>query len=291
MTGLSLVRCVGITDNSYIAASTVGKKVRAKATMLAVSILLAAAAVACFPMLRKFEDFFVNGFVYNTKMRLFIGQTTKDTHFDVLHEYYGRMKEKTLKWELINTMVNDMFSRDYNQIAGMEHRVDFYGNEGVCLFKYFVTSKDPQKMFTGAILILNIICFGVISVSYILINRFTAKTTSNLQGMTPNMMKVLIRRNKKTQRKVSTIILTDFLCWIPFVVVSGLHYGEVIDATSLYGLTSIVLLPINSVINPLIYKRMFVKRIKRMVKYCQKKARGTPSRREPENIEMQVIRH
>ena len=55
------------------------------------------------------------------------------------------------------------------------------------------------------------------------------------------------------QRKISIIIATDFFCWVPFVIVCCLHSLEVLDATPWYALFSIIILPINSVINPLLY--------------------------------------
>jgi hypothetical protein len=65
--------------------------------------------------------------------------------------------------------------------------------------------------------------------------------------------RALVNRNRKLQIKVSVIILTDFLCWIPFTIVCFLHFGEVIDATMWYPVFSSIILPINSVINPLLY--------------------------------------
>jgi len=53
--------------------------------------------------------------------------------------------------------------------------------------------------------------------------------------------------------KITTVILTDFICWIPLTVVCFLHFGEVIDATPWYPLFSTILLPLNSVINPILY--------------------------------------
>jgi hypothetical protein len=67
-----------------------------------------------------------------------------------------------------------------------------------------------------------------------------------------------IRKNKqKLQMKIGLIILTDFLCWIPFIAVCYLHYSELIDATSWYTNFSIIILPINSTINPLLYHSIF----------------------------------
>ena len=47
--------------------------------------------------------------------------------------------------------------------------------------------------------------------------------------------------------------MTDFLCWIPFIIVCLLHYFEIYDAIKLYPVFSILILPINSVVNPLLF--------------------------------------
>jgi hypothetical protein len=47
--------------------------------------------------------------------------------------------------------------------------------------------------------------------------------------------------------------LTDFFCWAPFIVISALHYYLIVDASSWYATFSILILPINSVINPVLY--------------------------------------
>ena len=52
--------------------------------------------------------------------------------------------KKPLSWDLVYTMVGSMFSDDHGGIDHLRSRVEFYGNEGVCLFKFFVTSDDPQ---------------------------------------------------------------------------------------------------------------------------------------------------
>ena len=54
-------------------------------------------------------------------------------------------------------------------------------------------------------------------------------------------------------RKIAIIIATDFCCWVPFITICVLHSLEVFDATPWYGLFSMIILPINSVINPLLY--------------------------------------
>ena len=126
----------------------------------------------------------------------------------------------------------------------------FYGNSGVCVFKYLVTQQDPQRWFTVSILILNFVCFITISVSYITINTKSAQSTNTIAG---KENKEFAKRNRKLQTKVSAIILTDFLCWVPFTLICFVHFGGAIDATLWYPIFSNIILPINSVINPLLY--------------------------------------
>ena len=136
-------------------------------------------------------------------------------------------------------------------ISGIEGKsVHFYGNSGVCVFKYLVTQQDPQKWFTVSVLFLNLACFVIISFSYIVINVRTIKSSKGLAG---SENRALVQRNRKLQLKVTAIILTDFLCWVPFTIICFLHFGGAVDATLWYPIFSSIILPINSVINPLLY--------------------------------------
>ena len=58
------------------------------------------------------------------------------------------------------------------------------------------------------------------------------------------------KKNSFLDRKITMVISTDFLCWMPFIFVCSLHYFEVLDATKWYSLFSIVILTLNSVIDP-----------------------------------------
>ena len=55
------------------------------------------------------------------------------------------------------------------------------------------------------------------------------------------------------QCKESSESLSELTCWVPFINVCSLHTIGVLDATPWYALFSIVILPINSVVNPLLY--------------------------------------
>ena len=116
----------------------------------------------------------------------------------------------------------------------------------MCVFKYLVTQSDPQKEFSLSILIINFLCFMVITSNYILIHRRSKGSSSNSST----------KRNaqaRKLQAKITFIIFTDFLAWAPFTIVCFMHFGGIIDATEWYPFFSVVILPLNSMINPILY--------------------------------------
>ena len=250
MTALSVHR---IQSFRSVQSQRVSKKNIGTLCSVIILMLFISVAISFIPLIDRFEDYFVNGLNYDKSVRLFIGIVSKQTHFNALRAYYGRMREMPLKWSQINDMISNIFSRDYNLAGRFQNKVHFYGNDGVCLFKYFVRRNDPQKSFTFAILSINIVCFLVISVCYISIQLITVKGSTFLARAPGPMGKRIRARNKGLQRKIVLIIATDFICWFPFIIVCFLHYFDVWDASSTYGLFSIVFLPINSVINPIIY--------------------------------------
>ena len=148
----------------------------------------------------------------------------------------------------------------------------FYGNDGVCVFKYLVTSNDPQRIFCLLILAINFCCFAVISGCYIFIS---IKVGRSSKGVSKNLT-----NNKGLQLKIAAIIFTDFLCWIPLTIVCFLHYGEVINAARWYPYFSIALLPINSVINPVLYNAKILTHLIEPLRWIIRRGRTVLQRRE-----------
>jgi hypothetical protein len=217
------------------------------------TILALSAMIGTLPILRQAEDFFINGIQYDMSMKLFIGKVDKTTHLKVFKEYFGRIKNRVLSWDLTRAMVSEMFSHD--PIASHDYtknkkEIGFYGNDGVCLFKYFIRNIDSQRTFVFSILVLNFVCFAVISICYIAISILSKRSSNMVSSRKDKQSR---QRNKRMNQKISFIILTDFLCWVPFIICCSLHYFEVFNATQWYSLFSMIILPINSVINPWLY--------------------------------------
>ena len=251
MTVLSLVRAHGIWNSMSIPGEVTVKSVF-KVITLNLVILASSVVVAIIPVLRTFQDFFINGLSYAADLKLFIGLVDKETHFKVFQEYFGRLSSRVLSWDLTDNMVADMFSHDegMKDFTATRRKVGFYGNDGVCLFKYFILDKDPQQAFVWTVLFLNFMCFFVISACYVIIGTLSARSSKMVSSKENDQAR---KRTRRMNQKIFIIITTDFLCWVPFIVICVLHYLEVLDATPWYSVFSVIILPINSVINPLLY--------------------------------------
>ena len=253
MTALSICRSVGVyNSNKMVPPLPVSRRTVLLCVVICTFLVGTALMIAMSPLLFAFEDFFVNSIWYGQENPLFVGLPDKTIHYNVFEQYYGRMRidnEFFLRWSLITKLTDNIFSRDHSGLPFK--KVGFYGNDGVCLFKYFVHRNDPQRKFVWSILILNFSCFVTITIAYVFINAISRQSSRSVEVQVQNQTNNI--KNRRVQRKVAMIIATDFICWVPFVLACALHYFEVMNATPWYSFSSIIVLPINSVINPLLY--------------------------------------
>ena len=269
MTLLSVSRMNGITCRPMTGPTEIDGKTVCRGISIMIAVLITSFVVALVPLIPHLEDYFVQGMYYDPEYKLFIGFPNKERHVNVLRAYYEHNTTNNLtnvttsmSWQDIGEKVDGMFSRQYGNLA--RRAVHFYGNDGLCLFKYFVRSDDARRsrqatshleVDTGdvvvwTILVLNLFCFVLITVSYALV-IVIAKQSSERSGQHVNPDRINYQR--KIQNKITIIVITDFLCWVPFIIISGLHNLKIIDATKWYATLAMIVLPLNSVINPLIY--------------------------------------
>ena len=228
MTGLSIVRVHGIWNSMRIPGEVTLIKVL-KITAAMFSLTLVSIVIAVIPIVKNLENFFVNGIRFSDGLKIFIGTPNKETLLKVIQAYYGRTRDGTLKWGLLIKMVSDMFSHDfdYEDLTEKVDKVDFYGNDGVCLFKYFVQNDDPQRIFVWSILSLNFTCFVFISISYLIIGILSRRSSKSLASS--QNRRQIEARNRRMNQRIAIIITTDFLCWVPFIVVCVLHSLEILS--------------------------------------------------------------
>ena len=264
MTALSCIRAYGLLRDKMKIPGPVNRKAVVIVTTLALAIFTASLVIALIPLVPFFEDYFVQGMYYDPSYQVMIGFPNKDRHIQILRAYYDR-NITDLSWSEIGEKINAMFSQYHGNIT--KFPVHFYGNDGVCLFKYFVRSDDARRsrnsletdpvdkkgdIIVWTMLMVNFICFAVITGCYTAIMWDTLKSTKQSgQHERPERQK----ENRAMQKRITLIIVTDFLCWVPFIIISGLHNTGHIDASTWYVPFAMIVLPLNSVINPIIYDK------------------------------------
>ena len=275
MTVFSFIRMYGLLYRSMRIPGPVTRKSLAKIIFLASAIVISSLAVALIPLSPSLEDYFVQGMYYDPSYfwkavtKVFVGFPTKGRHISVLKAYYKHNNSalnhitEDMSWKDIEAKVDGMFSQHYGNLA--RKPVHFYGNDGLCLFKYFVRTDDARRnrQSSGSgvemndpvvwtMLAVNLICFTIMTYCYVKIIRNTKESTQS-SGQYDNPER--LRENRAMHNRIMVIIGTDFMCWIPFIFISGLHNLGAINASSWYSSFAMTVLPLNSVINPLIYDK------------------------------------
>ena len=283
MTILSCIIMHGVIRKRMTIPEQATPKSALKATCLAITIIAVSLAIALTPLIPFLEDYFVQGMYYDSNNKILIGFPTKDKHIAILGAYYDdKAESKTSKissdltWREINEKVDGMFSKDHGSMT--RNPVHFYGNDGVCLFKYFVRRDDARRsrredtsditdkkgdLTLWTMLTVNFACFVIITVCYIAITWKTTRSTQE-SGQSNNAGR--LGQNKAMQNRIILIIVTDFVCWVPFIIISGMHNLKYIDASDWYVPFAMTVLPLNSVINPLVYDKILLEFLKKLLK-------------------------
>ena len=108
-------------------------------------------------------------------------------------------------------------------------------------------------------------CFVVIAACYSAIVVFTYHSSSTIAQRTPTSY--LSKRNGRLQRQIKIIIATDVLCWIPFILTSLLHTLEISDMSKWYAAFSVAILPLNSVVNPVLYEPQVIAQVNDIIQH------------------------
>ena len=123
----------------------------------------------------------------------------------------------------------------------------------LCFYKDLSESHflgDVNGMYFASVLFLglNFICYLIILLCYVQIVR-TSMKSSQRAGLNPQMKEQI-----RLTAKVAAIVLTDFACWFPIIILGILVQAGVLTLPpSVFAWCVTFVLPINSAINPYLY--------------------------------------
>ncbi|KAK3589234.1 hypothetical protein CHS0354_020095 [Potamilus streckersoni] len=157
-------------------------------------------------------------------------------------------------------------------LVGIEYFHNFYGRSGVCLALH-ITSKKPNgwQYSVAVFLAVNLVSFLIICVSYLWMFFVAKKTRSAVR-------KNEARSDTAMARRMTIIVLTDFFCWIPIILLGFLSLGGVKVPPEVYAWIAVFVLPLNSALNPVIYTistAPFLRNFRKRASYFRKSFTGS----------------
>ena len=125
----------------------------------------------------------------------------------------------------------------------------YYGQTSICMPRFYVAYGASSWEYTIFIITINFLSFVFIAFGYIWIVNHSSKSSANV-GRAQN--KQANNQAAKMQRRIARIIATDFCCWIPVCIMAYVRLG-VKFSDIVYQISAVLLLPINSALNPFLF--------------------------------------
>ncbi|KAL5247874.1 hypothetical protein ACHWQZ_G017146 [Mnemiopsis leidyi] len=236
ITTLSIARCTVLCSPTV---NTPGQA--SKYLQLSLSVLLLIVSSLIISLTPLAPDF-VQGVYYDQDYKLFNGFQSRGQQYKILQAYYNTSALSTeLSWTQIGTLVDGMFSQAYGTLS--RSYVSFYGNNDVCFFKYFIrldvnsTEIAERNTMTWCMLVVTTSCTILAMVMCILAEQ---RKSSAYEG------------SDQLKKKIRVLVVTNMTCWMLFVISCSLHNLGVLDATAWNVPFTLIVLSLNSAINPLV---------------------------------------
>ena len=143
----------------------------------------------------------------------------------------------------------------------------YYGSSGLCIPRFYRTTGDTSDINTlsSVVITFNFVAMVYIAACYTAVFKRTTK-----QRVDQSNSKAQQRRQRHTQRKITALILTDMCCWLPICIMTFLSMAGVSLEPAAYAASAVILLPINSSINPIIYTDVIPRLVKAFKAKCAK---------------------
>ncbi|XP_035781991.1 relaxin receptor 2-like [Anopheles albimanus] len=145
----------------------------------------------------------------------------------------------------------------------------FYGSNGVCLSIHI---HDPYAMgweySAGLFILVNTFSLLFIGISYLRMLQ-AIRVSRNETRNTLNC------REKVVARRFAIIVATDCVCWMPVIVVKLVALGGYEISPSLYAWLAVLVLPVNSALNPVLYTLTTAQFKQQLARFCYTLPCGT----------------
>lgn len=128
-----------------------------------------------------------------------------------------------------------VFFLSASPLLGFDYFSNFYGRSGVCLALHITPDKPKGWEYSVFVfLVLNLVSFLVIFISYLWMFMVARKTTTAVR-------KSKAKSDKSMAKRMTLIVMSDFLCWVPIILLgfaslSGAHVPPQVMHLNIYKL-------------------------------------------------------
>ncbi|XP_066277461.1 G-protein coupled receptor GRL101-like [Branchiostoma lanceolatum] len=134
---------------------------------------------------------------------------------------------------------------------------EFYARSGVCLPLHITAERPAGFEFSVAIfMVFNFIAFLLIMGSYIAM-FISVRSAGKASGEAAGKQKAGQTQTMTT--RMTMIVLTDFFCWFPVTLMGIMALTGVALPGEVFAFTAVIILPINSALNPVLYTVLAIK--------------------------------
>ncbi|XP_078357205.1 G-protein coupled receptor GRL101-like [Oculina patagonica] len=162
----------------------------------------------------------------------------------------------TVVW-ICGTVIAVVPAFDTPYFYNVDRRYGFYGRSSVCLpLQLSAERLAGWEYSVGVFIALNLAAFLFIMVAYVAIVAKVSKSQRRVKAHGESEVSSnSIKRESALARRVFAIILTDFSCWVPVIILSILALtGQFHDEQGfVYVWFAVFVLPVNSSVNPVLY--------------------------------------
>ena len=224
---------------------------------------LSAIIISFIPLLDATSEYFIHSFSFSTAFHNGTLNATSLRQFAcrvaALHNTTILLQHNSNRFLSAKQFVNTKSNLPSNA------SVDFFGYYGatsICMPRFYVRYDEKSSEYTLSIITINFICFIFIALSYVIIWRISSES-SNLLRKHKNK-----KKTARMSRRIARIVATDF-CWIPICIMTYVSLGSIFSEDSFllaYQISAVLLLPINSAINPFLFSSLPDK----LIKFCRR---------------------
>ena len=213
------------------------------------------------------ENVFVTAVLFQDNRLLKKG--TRRLIDDLLEEYYGAnlTQHEVSGWSSRLHLLSKITSNSELFVPTL--KFGFFNQSPLCIQNLFSSEPDESlqllKMLYVSFLAVVIVSFSVCYIWIVFIRFKSAVHTAS-----PAFRLKTQRDKRKLSRKVTLVISSQLLAWIPIIIATILTLSDKKIPPDFYEMAAIVLIPLNSLLNPIFHSRGHVfKRAKKRFRSTQ----------------------